>query len=120
MPADHAPYARSTTRLRTHAGFRLFLTASTVSDFGSQVTTLAIQVRIVTTLAGSATDLGAPLGGLLADSAGFRFALWVAAVGSLSPPWRRWPHRFARRAPPDSPAAPHSRPPSLGVTGRCH
>jgi MFS family permease len=45
-------------RLRTHAGFRLFWMASTVSDFGSQVTTLAIQVLIVTTLAGSAADVG--------------------------------------------------------------
>jgi len=28
-------------RLRTHAGFRLFWTASTVSDFGTPITTLA-------------------------------------------------------------------------------
>ncbi|HEV7654771.1 MAG TPA: MFS transporter [Mycobacteriales bacterium] len=45
-------------RLRTHADFRLFWTASTVSGFGSQITTLAIQVLIVTTLAGSAADVG--------------------------------------------------------------
>ena len=41
-------------RLRTHAGFRLFWTASTVSDFGTPITTLAIQVLVVTTLSGSA------------------------------------------------------------------
>ena len=41
-------------RLRTHAGFRLFWTASTVSDFGTPSTTLAIQVLVVTTLSGSA------------------------------------------------------------------
>ena len=45
-------------RLRTHAGFRLFWTASTVSDFGTPITTLAIQVLVVTTLSGSAADVG--------------------------------------------------------------
>ena len=45
-------------RLRTYAGFRLFWTASTVSDFGTPITTLAIQVLVVTTLSGSAVDVG--------------------------------------------------------------
>jgi hypothetical protein len=44
--------------LRTHAGFRLFWTASTVSDFGTPITTLAIQVLVVTTLSGSAAEVG--------------------------------------------------------------
>ena len=47
-------------RLRTHAGFRLFWTASTVSDFGTPITTL---------------------GGLIADSLGYRPALWLCAGG---------------------------------------
>lgn len=45
-------------RLRTNPAFRLFWSAATVSDFGSQITTLAVQVLIVTTLAGTATDVG--------------------------------------------------------------
>jgi hypothetical protein len=45
-------------RLRASPGFRLFWTASTVSDFGSQVTPFAIAVLIVTTLGGTAADVG--------------------------------------------------------------
>ena len=47
-------------RLRTHAGFRLFRTASSVSDFGTPITTLAIQVLVVTTLSGSAGRPASP------------------------------------------------------------
>lgn len=52
MPAPPA------SRLRADRGFRLFWTASTVSDFGSNITMLAVQVLVVTTLAGSPTDVG--------------------------------------------------------------
>jgi MFS family permease len=45
-------------RLRNIRGFRLFWTASTVSGFGSQVTTFAVAVLIVTTLGGTAADVG--------------------------------------------------------------
>jgi MFS family permease len=39
-------------------GFRLFWTASTVSGFGSQVTTFAVAVLVVRTLGGTAADVG--------------------------------------------------------------
>ena len=39
-------------------GFAAFWWASSVSDFGTYVTTLALQVLVVTTLAGSAFDVG--------------------------------------------------------------
>jgi hypothetical protein len=39
-------------------GFRRFWVAATVSDFGTAVTTLALQVLVVVTLDGSATEVG--------------------------------------------------------------
>jgi MFS family permease len=44
--------------LRSCPGYLSFWTASTVSEFGSQFTTLAIQVLIVVNLHGGATDVG--------------------------------------------------------------
>jgi predicted MFS family arabinose efflux permease len=44
--------------LGDNPGFRRFWVASTVSGFGTSVTTLALQVLIVVTLHGSATDVG--------------------------------------------------------------
>ncbi|MEA2207447.1 MAG: hypothetical protein QOE77_4223 [Blastocatellia bacterium] len=44
--------------LGRHAGFRPFWAASTVSAFGTYVTTLAIQVLVVLTLHGGATEVG--------------------------------------------------------------
>jgi len=41
-----------------HPGFARFWTAETVSDFGSYITTIALQVLMVLTLHGSATDVG--------------------------------------------------------------
>lgn len=41
-----------------HPGFARFWTAETVSDFGSYITTIALQVLVVLTLNGSATDVG--------------------------------------------------------------
>lgn len=45
-------------RLRDHLGFRRFWLASTISDFGSYITTLAIGVLVVVDLNGSAADVG--------------------------------------------------------------
>ena len=73
-------------RLRTHPGFRLFWTASTVSDFGSQVTTLAVQVLVVTTLAGSAADVG-----LVNAARWLPYLLLGVVVGALADRVRRKP-----------------------------
>jgi len=45
-------------RLRTNPGFRRFWAASTISAFGTYITTLAVGVLIVVDLDGSATDVG--------------------------------------------------------------
>jgi MFS family permease len=73
-------------RLRTHPGFRLFWAASTVSDFGSQVTTLAIQVLVVTTLAGTAADVG-----LVNAARWVPYLLFGVIVGALADRVRRKP-----------------------------
>gem|GEM_PF-6320158 len=62
------PAVESRQRLRDVPGFTTFWTASTVSGFGSHVTTLAIQVLIVVTPEGDATQVG------LVNP-------WIAAVG---------------------------------------
>jgi MFS family permease len=48
----------SVERLRDHRGFLRYWSASTVSGFGSYVTTFAIQVLIVTTMHGGTIDVG--------------------------------------------------------------
>ena len=73
-------------RLRTHPGFRLFWAASTVSGFGSQVTTLAVQVLIVTTLAGTAADVG-----LVNAARWLPYLLFGLVVGALADRVRRKP-----------------------------
>jgi MFS family permease len=73
-------------RLRTHPGFRLFWTASTVSGFGSQVTTLAVQVLVVTTLAGSAADVG-----LVNAARWVPYLLFGVIAGALADRVRRKP-----------------------------
>ena len=73
-------------RLRTNAGFRLFWTASTVSDFGTPITTLAIQVLVVTTLSGSAADVG-----LVNAARWLPYLLFGVLVGALADPARRKP-----------------------------
>ena len=45
-------------RLRDHPGFRRFWVASTISSFGTYITTLAIGVLVVVDLGGSAADVG--------------------------------------------------------------
>ena len=62
------PGIESRQRLRDVPGFTTFWTASTVSGFGSHVTTLAIQVLVVVTPEGDATQVG------LVNP-------WIAAVG---------------------------------------
>jgi MFS family permease len=73
-------------QLRTHAGFRLFWTASTVSEFGSYVTTLAIQFLIVRDLAGTATDVG-----LVNAARWLPYLLFGVLVGALADRVRRKP-----------------------------
>ena len=48
----------NTDRLRDRPDFVRFWAASTVSGFGSYVTTLALQVLVVVMLVGTATDVG--------------------------------------------------------------
>ena len=49
---------RQRDRLRDRPAFVWFWAASTVSDFGTYVTMLAVQVLVVATLAGTAADVG--------------------------------------------------------------
>jgi len=69
-------------------------TASTVSGSGTYVTTLAIQVLVVLTLHEGAAGVGwsirragfvvgAPTGGFLGDTIGYRSMLWAASGGFL-------------------------------------
>ena len=73
-------------RLRTHPGFRLFWAASTVSDFGSEITTLALRVLVVTTLAGSSADVG-----LVNAARWVPYLLFGVLVGALADRVRRRP-----------------------------
>jgi MFS family permease len=73
-------------QLRTHAGFRLFWAASTVSYFGTPITTLAIQVLVVTTLSGSAADVG-----LVNAARWLPYLLFGVLVGALADRVRRKP-----------------------------
>jgi MFS family permease len=50
--------ARTAEGLRASPGFGPFWTAATVSSFGTYVTTLAVQVLVVLTLHGGATEVG--------------------------------------------------------------
>ncbi len=53
-----APDQSRVARLRALPGFVRFWTADTVSEFGSYITTLALQVLVVVSLHGTATDVG--------------------------------------------------------------
>jgi|SRR5215207_5643041 len=73
-------------RLSSSRGFRLFWTASTVSGFGSQITTFAVAVLIVRTLGGTPADVG------LVDSARWLpYLLLGLVVGALADRVRRKP-----------------------------
>lgn len=90
-----------------HAGFTRFWTAQTVSEFGSYITTIALQVLVVVTLHGSAADVGS-----LNASRWLPYLLLGLIVGALVDRRRRqpilvvrpWPGLSARgrhRLPPD-------------------
>lgn len=76
----------SPARLRRHPGFRPFWAASTVSAFGSQISTVAVQVLIVTTLAGTAADVG-----LVNAARWLPYLLVGVLVGALADRMRRKP-----------------------------
>lgn len=69
-----------------HPGFFRFWTASTGSDFGSYITTIALQVLVVITLHGSATDVG-----FLNASRWLPYLLFGLVVGALVDRRRRQP-----------------------------
>lgn len=69
-----------------HAGFTRFWTAQTVSEFGSYITTLALQVLVVVTLHGSAADVG-----FLNASRWLPYLLLGLIVGALVDRRRRQP-----------------------------
>ena len=72
--------------LRDRPGFVRFWAASTVSDFGTYITTLALQVLVVTTLAGSATDVG-----LVNAARWLPYLVLGLVAGVLADRWRRKP-----------------------------
>lgn len=67
-------------------GFAKFWTAETVSEFGTYITTLALQVLVVVNLEGSATDVG-----LLNASRWLPYVLLGLVVGALVDRRRRQP-----------------------------
>ena len=70
----------------THPGLVRFWTASAVSDFGSYITTIALQVLVVLTLDGSAADVG-----FLNASRWLPYLLFGLVVGALVDRRRRQP-----------------------------
>ena len=70
----------------THPGLVRFWTASAVSDFGSDITTIALQVLVVLTLDGSAADVG-----FLNASRWLPYLLFGLVVGALVDRRRRQP-----------------------------
>lgn len=69
-----------------HPGFTRFWGAETVSEFGTYITTLALQVLVVLTLAGTATDVG-----LLNAARWLPYPLLGLVVGALVDRRRRQP-----------------------------
>ena len=63
----------------THPGFERFWTASAVSDFGSYITTITLQVLVVLTLDGSAAEVG-----FLNASLWLPYLLFGLVVGALA------------------------------------
>ncbi|WP_225446314.1 hypothetical protein [Paenibacillus rhizovicinus] len=57
-------------KLTDHKGYMRFWIASTTSDFGTYITTLALQVLVVTNMHGSSVDVG-----------WINAALWIAILG---------------------------------------
>ncbi|MDO9245847.1 MAG: MFS transporter, partial [Phenylobacterium sp.] len=67
-------------------GFLAFWSAETVSEFGTYITTLALQVMVVVTLQGGATDVG-----LLNASRWLPYLALGLIIGALVDRWRRKP-----------------------------
>ena len=65
-------------------GFGLGLSSPLELAYRQQITPDRLQARMNATMRSlnrAAVVVGAPLGGLVADSAGYRLALWVSAAG---------------------------------------
>jgi MFS family permease len=77
---------KRTERILEQPGFGRFWAASTVSEFGTYVTTLALQVLIVVTLDGSATDVG-----LLNSARWLPYLVFGLLAGVLADRLRRRP-----------------------------
>ncbi|ACQ82342.1 major facilitator superfamily MFS_1 [Beutenbergia cavernae DSM 12333] len=82
MP-DAAPPAERVFRV---PGFLPFWAAETVSEFGTYITTMAIQVLVVVTLAGTAADVG-----LVNAARWLPYILLGLVAGALLDRWRRKP-----------------------------
>lgn len=67
-------------------GYLAFWTAETVSGFGSYITTLALQVLVVLTLKGTATDVG-----LINAARWLPYLLFGLVVGAMVDRWPRRP-----------------------------
>lgn len=67
-------------------GFTMFWTAETVSAFGTTITQFALQVLVVITLSGTATEVG-----LLNAARWLPYLLFGLIVGALVDRWRRQP-----------------------------
>ncbi|MCC7268484.1 MAG: MFS transporter [Caulobacteraceae bacterium] len=67
-------------------GFPAFWAAETVSGFGTYITTLALQVLVVLTLQGSATDVG-----VINAARWLPYLLFGLVVGAMVDRWRRKP-----------------------------
>jgi MFS family permease len=74
------------TRLRLHREYVRFWAASTVSGFGTNVTTLALQVLMVVTLAASATEVG-----IVNAARWLPYLLFGMIAGVLADRYRRRP-----------------------------
>ena len=82
-PAGPPPASGDVFRL---PGYLAFWTAETVSGFGTYVTTLALQVLVVVSLRGTATDVG-----LVSAARWLPYLLFGLIVGALVDRWRRKP-----------------------------
>lgn len=74
------------TRLRDHDGYGRFWAASTVSDFGTYVTTLALQVLVVVNLHATSTEVG-----LVTGARWLPYLLVGMVAGVLADRYRRRP-----------------------------
>lgn len=78
--------AGSAEGLRRCPGFAAYWAAATVSSFGTYVTTLAVQVLVVLTLDGGATDVG-----LVSAARWLPYLLFGVLAGVFVDRARRWP-----------------------------